>query len=107
MGCDVVRWTSARARGPVSVVALGRPDLDALSRNAPPLANKVLRKLAEVTANPRDLSSMKQVTIGGAACPPALMEAYDKLGVRLCQAWGMTETSPLGTMAHPPAGLTD
>ncbi|WP_411103720.1 long-chain fatty acid--CoA ligase [Streptomyces sp. cmx-4-9] len=62
--------------------------------------------LAEVTANPRDLSSMKQVTIGGAACPPSLMEAYDKLGVRLCHAWGMTETSPLGTMAHPPAGLS-
>ncbi|MFF5447367.1 long-chain fatty acid--CoA ligase [Streptomyces sp. NPDC012888] len=62
--------------------------------------------LAEVTANPRDLSSMKQVTIGGSACPPALMEAYDALGVRLCHAWGMTETSPLGTMAHPPAGLT-
>jgi fatty-acyl-CoA synthase len=62
--------------------------------------------LAEVTANPRDLSSMQQVTIGGAACPPSLMEAYDKLGVRLCHAWGMTETSPLGTMAHPPAGLT-
>ncbi|MFB6897502.1 long-chain fatty acid--CoA ligase [Streptomyces hydrogenans] len=62
--------------------------------------------LAEVAANPRDLSSMRQVTIGGAACPPSLMEAYDKLGVRLCHAWGMTETSPLGTMAHPPAGLT-
>ncbi|WP_236241960.1 long-chain fatty acid--CoA ligase [Streptomyces sp. CC228A] len=62
--------------------------------------------LAEVTANPRDLSSLGNVTIGGAACPPALMEAYDKLGVRLCHAWGMTETSPLGTMALPPAGLT-
>ncbi|MFF4390769.1 MULTISPECIES: long-chain fatty acid--CoA ligase [unclassified Streptomyces] len=62
--------------------------------------------LAEVTANPRDLTSMKHVTIGGSACPPALMEAYDKLGVRVCHAWGMTETSPLGTMAHPPAGLS-
>ncbi|MEU6862399.1 long-chain fatty acid--CoA ligase [Streptomyces sp. NPDC046876] len=62
--------------------------------------------LAEVTARPRDLSSMRQVTIGGAACPPSLMEAYDKLGVRVCHAWGMTETSPLGTMAHPPAGLS-
>ncbi|AXG78972.1 long-chain fatty acid--CoA ligase [Streptomyces paludis] len=62
--------------------------------------------LAEVTARPRDLTSMARVTIGGAACPPSLMEAYDKLGVRLCHAWGMTETSPLGTMANPPAGLT-
>ncbi|MFF1476214.1 long-chain fatty acid--CoA ligase [Streptomyces sp. NPDC058301] len=62
--------------------------------------------LAEVTARPRDISSMATVTIGGAACPPSLMEAYDKLGVRLCHAWGMTETSPLGTMANPPAGLS-
>ncbi|MGW0855686.1 long-chain fatty acid--CoA ligase [Streptomyces sp. NPDC002690] len=62
--------------------------------------------LAEVTARPRDLTSMARVTIGGAACPPSLMEAYDKLGVRLCHAWGMTETSPLGTMANPPAGLS-
>ncbi|MEU9760024.1 long-chain fatty acid--CoA ligase [Streptomyces sp. NPDC047985] len=63
--------------------------------------------IAEVTANPRDLTSMARVTIGGAACPPSLMEAYDKIGVRVCHAWGMTETSPLGTMAIPPAGLTE
>ncbi|MEU6341184.1 long-chain fatty acid--CoA ligase [Streptomyces sp. NPDC046977] len=63
--------------------------------------------LAELAANPRDISCMRQVTIGGSACPPSLMEAYDKLGVRLRHAWGMTETSPLGTMAHPPAGLTE
>ncbi|MFJ2401728.1 long-chain fatty acid--CoA ligase [Streptomyces xanthochromogenes] len=62
--------------------------------------------LAEVIARPRDLTSMRRVTIGGAACPPSLMEAYDKLGVRLCHAWGMTETSPLGTMSNPPAGLS-
>ncbi|MFJ4920626.1 long-chain fatty acid--CoA ligase [Streptomyces sp. NPDC088725] len=62
--------------------------------------------LAEVTSRPRDLTSMARVTIGGSACPPALMEAYDKLGVRLVQAWGMTETSPLGTVAIPPAGVS-
>ncbi|WP_156727919.1 long-chain fatty acid--CoA ligase [Streptomyces apocyni] len=61
--------------------------------------------LAELTAKPRDISSMKQVTIGGSACPPALMEAYDKLGVQVCHAWGMTETSPLGTIARVPAGV--
>ncbi|MFE7129731.1 long-chain fatty acid--CoA ligase [Streptomyces sp. NPDC057638] len=62
--------------------------------------------LAEVTARPRDLTSLRQVVIGGAACPPALMEAYDRLGVRLCHAWGMTETSPLGTVAQPPGSAT-
>lgn len=59
--------------------------------------------LAELTANPRDVSSLTQVTIGGAACPPSLMEAFDGLGMRVCHAWGMTETSPLGTVARPPA----
>ncbi|WP_431035070.1 long-chain fatty acid--CoA ligase [Streptomyces sp. P6-2-1] len=59
--------------------------------------------LAELTAKPRDVSSLGQVTIGGSACPPALMEAFDRLGMRVCHAWGMTETSPLGTVARPPA----
>ncbi|GGP37813.1 long-chain-fatty-acid--CoA ligase [Streptomyces variabilis] len=59
--------------------------------------------LAELTARSRDVSSLTQVTIGGSACPPSLMEAFDKLGMRVCHAWGMTETSPLGTIARPPA----
>jgi fatty-acyl-CoA synthase len=59
--------------------------------------------LAELTARPRDVGALTQVTIGGSACPPALMEAFDKLGMRVCHAWGMTETSPLGTVARPPA----
>ncbi|MCT9005425.1 long-chain fatty acid--CoA ligase [Streptomyces rhizosphaerihabitans] len=59
--------------------------------------------LAELTAKPRDVSSLTQVTIGGSACPPSLMTAFDELGMRVCHAWGMTETSPLGTIARPPA----
>ncbi|MFF1307297.1 long-chain fatty acid--CoA ligase [Streptomyces sp. NPDC058307] len=59
--------------------------------------------LGELTARPRDVSSLTQVTIGGSACPPSLMKAFDKLGMRVCHAWGMTETSPLGTVARPPA----
>ena len=47
---EVVRWTSAKARGPVSLVALGRSDLDALSRDFPYLANKVLVKLVQIAA---------------------------------------------------------
>ncbi|MGP4043486.1 long-chain fatty acid--CoA ligase [Streptomyces sp. 2A115] len=59
--------------------------------------------LGELKAKPRDVSSLTQVTIGGSACPPALMKAFDELGMRVCHAWGMTETSPLGTIARPPA----
>ena len=46
---EVVRWNSARARGPVSLVALGRSDLDALGGHFPAAANKVLKKLAQIT----------------------------------------------------------
>jgi signal-transduction protein with cAMP-binding, CBS, and nucleotidyltransferase domain len=50
MGAETVRWCSARARGPVFIVAFGRSDLEALSHNFPLLANKVLAKLAEITS---------------------------------------------------------
>ena len=49
-GAEVVRWTSARARGPVSLVALGCSDLDALSHTFPLLANKILKKVAQIIA---------------------------------------------------------
>ncbi|GAB3107519.1 long-chain fatty acid--CoA ligase [Streptomyces calidiresistens] len=62
--------------------------------------------LLELAEKPRDISCLKSVTIGGSACPPSLMKDFEeKHDVRVVHAWGMTETSPLGTVAHPPAGL--
>ena len=46
----VIRWFSVRARGPVSLLALGRTDIDSLSANFPVVANKVLVTLAEIMA---------------------------------------------------------
>ena len=46
----MIRAFSIRARGPVSLLALGRSDLDALIVNFPVLANKVLMRLADVMA---------------------------------------------------------
>jgi acyl-CoA synthetase (AMP-forming)/AMP-acid ligase II len=64
--------------------------------------------LAHVRAHGGDLSSLRLVPCGGSAVPHALQEAYQKeLGVRIVQAWGMTETSPLGSVAHPPAGTPE
>ena len=52
-----------------------------------------------------DLSSLRTVIGGGSAVPLSLMQAFEERhGVRIIQAWGMTEMSPLGTVAHPPAG---
>jgi fatty-acyl-CoA synthase len=51
-----------------------------------------------------DLSSIRLVPCGGAAVPRSLMEPFEQRhGVKILQAWGMTETSPLGAAAHPPA----
>lgn len=52
------------------------------------------------------LSSLRRVVIGGAACPPSLIRTfYDRYGVEVLHAWGMTETSPLGTIAAPDASM--
>jgi 3-(methylthio)propionyl---CoA ligase len=43
-------------------------------------------------------STLKNVVIGGSACPPAMIRAFqDDYGVQVLHAWGMTEMSPLGT----------
>jgi acyl-CoA synthetase (AMP-forming)/AMP-acid ligase II len=61
--------------------------------------------LAHLAEHPQDLAPLREVVVGGSACPPALMAEFDKLGVTLIHAWGMTETSPLGCVSRPPAGL--
>jgi fatty-acyl-CoA synthase len=61
--------------------------------------------LALLTQQPQDLTPLRRAVVGGSACPPSLMAAFDKLGVTIIHAWGMTETSPLGSVSRPPAGL--
>ena len=46
---------------------------------------------------------LKIVTIGGSAAPRAMIERLMKMGIRVGHAWGMTETSPIGTIGSPPA----
>ncbi|MBS9532257.1 long-chain fatty acid--CoA ligase [Mycobacterium sp. M1] len=54
-----------------------------------------------------DISSMKKAVVGGSAAPPSLLHDYqDRYGITVLHAWGMTETSPLGSVANPPAGTT-
>jgi fatty-acyl-CoA synthase len=53
-----------------------------------------------------NLSSLRMGTSGGAAMPRSLMEAFQKqYGVTIIQGWGMTETSPIGGLARPPASI--
>ncbi|WP_431359032.1 long-chain fatty acid--CoA ligase [Halovenus amylolytica] len=57
--------------------------------------------------NEVDLSSLEQIVIGGAAAPKAVIEQYDEFGVDVIHAWGMTETSPVGTVSRLTPALTD
>jgi fatty-acyl-CoA synthase len=53
-----------------------------------------------------DLSSFRLVICGGSAVPKSLMQAFEeKYGVTILQLWGMTETSPLGSVASVPPGV--
>jgi len=55
--------------------------------------------LNHVKSNGLKFSSLKRTVIGGSACPPAMITAFqDGYGVSVLHAWGMTETSPLGTL---------
>lgn len=45
-------------------------------------------------------STLERTVIGGSACPPSMLETFeDVYDVRVIHAWGMTELSPLGTLA--------
>ena len=67
--------------------------------------------LNHVEQNGLRFSSMRRTVIGGSACPPAMMSMFEqKHNVQVLHAWGMTETSPLGSAAAlkgKHAGLSD
>ncbi len=55
--------------------------------------------LAHLGANGLKFSHLKRTVIGGSACPPAMIKAFnDDYAVEVLHAWGMTEMSPLGTL---------
>jgi fatty-acyl-CoA synthase len=53
------------------------------------------------------LGSLSQVTIGGAAAPRAMIDWFMKRGIDIGHAWGMTETSPIGTCRSKPPNWDD
>ncbi|MBB3050388.1 fatty-acyl-CoA synthase [Prauserella isguenensis] len=63
--------------------------------------------LQHLDANPQDISHLREVVVGGSAAPPSMMHAFEeRYDVPVLHAWGMTETSPLGSVARPPRGTS-
>ncbi|MFZ0227296.1 MAG: long-chain fatty acid--CoA ligase [Mycobacterium sp.] len=72
----------------------------------PTIWNDVMHYLEK---NPgHDVSSLRIVPCGGSAVPVSLMRTFEERhGVQIRQLWGMTETSPMATMAWPPPGTPE
>mgnify|MGYP001546770065 CR=1 FL=1 len=77
-----------------------------VSAAVPTIWNDILQSLRK-TPRPGALSTLRAVLCGGSAVPRALISAFDKeFGVTIIQGWGMTETSPVASVAKPPSGVT-
>src|SRR5262245_61039301 len=64
--------------------------------------------LQQLDANPGkyDMSTINRMFVGGSAVPQSLIEAFDRrYGIKIIQGWGMTEMTPLGSLAHVPIAL--
>lgn len=86
------------ARSLIHMVENLRPTL---AGAVPTIWNDVLHQLEKDPGH--DMSSLRMVACGGSAVPLSLMRTFeDKHSVQIRQLWGMTETSPLATMAWPP-----
>ncbi len=89
---------------PAAIVKLIETEKVTIGAGVPTIWQGVLAHLRAVGG---DLSSLRTLVCGGSALPEAVMRAYsDEFGVVMTHAWGMTETSPLGSIAHEPAGAT-
>jgi fatty-acyl-CoA synthase len=58
-----------------------------------------LMLLSHMAANNLKLPHLKMVVCGGSAMPRSMIKAFIDMGVEVRHAWGMTEMSPLGTLA--------
>lgn len=91
------------ARSLIDMVERLRPTV---AGAVPTIWNDVLHRLEDDPDH--DMSSLRLVVCGGSAVPVSLMRTFDeKRGVQIRQLWGMTETSPMATVAWPPPGTPE
>ena len=92
---------------PASLVDLFQREEVTIAAGVPTIWMGVLQYL---DANPGkfDVSTIHSMYVGGSAVPQALIEAFERrYGLKIYQAWGMTEMSPLGTVAKVPAAIDE
>ncbi|HOB48990.1 MAG TPA: fatty acid--CoA ligase [Mycobacterium sp.] len=100
-GADIVlpdRFMDAKSL--VNLIETQRPTV---AGAVPTIWNDVMHFLEREPGH--DISSLRLVACGGSAVPVSLMRTFEaKFGVQIRQLWGMTETSPMATLAWPAPG---
>jgi fatty-acyl-CoA synthase len=92
---------------PPSIVDLFVKEKVTIAAGVPTVWLGVLQYL---DANPGtfDVSTIHSMYVGGSAVPQSLIEAFERrYGLKIYQAWGMTELAPLGTVAKVPAAMSE
>jgi fatty-acyl-CoA synthase len=89
---------------PLSILELLESERVTIGGGVPTIWMSVLQAL-ESCPRKYDLSALRYVLVGGSAPPVSLIRALDRYGIRILHAWGMTETSPLGSVSRIPAAL--
>jgi fatty-acyl-CoA synthase len=94
MGCDMV--FPGRFMQPGDLADLIASERVTYVGGVPTIVGGIYQSLRQ---QPRDVSSLRLITVGGSALPRALLEGFERdFGVQLMQGWGMTETTPVGTL---------
>ena len=98
LGCKQVM--PSRYMTPQSLCRLLADEKATISAGVPTIWQGV-RAAYEANPNAYDFSALDRVTCGGSAPPPSLIRWFwQELGAEMIQGWGMTETSPLGTLSR-------
>ena len=88
---------------PRAIAGLMESERVTLAAGVPTIWMGVLNEL-----DGRDMSALQRILCGGSAVPRSLSEAYrEKTGMPILHAWGMTETSPLGSVCRIRSTLRD
>lgn len=100
-GADIV--LPDRFMDATSLVNLIETQRPTVAGAVPTIWNDVMNFLEREPGH--DISSLRLVACGGSAVPVSLMRTFEaKFGVEIRQLWGMTETSPMATLAWPAPG---
>ncbi len=90
----------------ISVLDLLAEERVTISAGVPTVWMAVLQAL-DAEPDRWDLSGLETLIVGGSAAPLSLIKGFDRHGLTIVHAWGMTETSPLGSISRPPTELDD